>query len=46
MRSRPGSSAAPAMVTGTVMLDKDFGMGYQYDIIVEDAEVTVEATGS
>jgi hypothetical protein len=29
-----------------VALNKDFGMGYQYDIIVEDAEITVEATGS
>jgi hypothetical protein len=34
------------VVKGTVALNKDFGMGYQYDIIVEDAEVTVEATGS
>ena len=34
------------LVTGQVTLNKDFGMGYQYDIIVEDAEVSVEATGS
>ena len=34
------------LVKGTVALNKDFGMGYQYDIIVEEAEVTVEATGS
>jgi len=34
------------VVKGTVALNKDFGMGYQYDIIVEDAEITVEATGS
>jgi hypothetical protein len=34
------------VVKGTVVLNKDFGMGYQYDVIVEDAEVTVEATGS
>ena len=34
------------VVKGTVALNKDFGMGYQYDIIVEDAEVTVEANGS
>ena len=34
------------VVKGTVALNKDFGMGYQYDIIVEDAEVTVETTGS
>jgi hypothetical protein len=25
-----------------VVLDKDFGMGYQYPVIVEDAEVKVE----
>jgi hypothetical protein len=30
------------LVTGQVALNKDFGMGYQYDVIVEDAEVTVE----
>jgi len=30
------------VVTGTVVLDKDFGMGYQYPVIVEDAEVKVE----
>jgi type IV pilus biogenesis protein CpaD/CtpE len=34
------------VVTGPVVLNKDFGMGYQYDVIIEDAEVTVEATGS
>jgi hypothetical protein len=31
------------LVTGTVALNKDFGMGYAYDVIVEDAKVTVEA---
>ncbi|HQR24494.1 MAG TPA: hypothetical protein PK163_06880 [Steroidobacteraceae bacterium] len=30
------------VVTGTVVLDKDFGMGYQYPVIVEDAEVKVQ----
>jgi len=30
------------LVTGPVSLNKDFGMGYQYDVIIEDAEVTVE----
>lgn len=30
------------LVTGTVALNKDFGMGYTYDVIVEDAKVTVE----
>lgn len=32
------------VVTGAVGLDKDFGMNYRYPVIVEDAEVTVEAT--
>jgi hypothetical protein len=30
------------LVKGPLALDKDFGMGYVYDVIVEDAEVTVE----
>lgn len=30
------------LVTGPVAINKDFGMGYQYDILIEDAEVTVE----
>jgi hypothetical protein len=30
------------VVTGQVTLDKDFGMGYRYPVIIEDAEVTVE----
>ena len=30
------------VVTGQVSLNKDFGLGYQYDVILEDAEVTVE----
>lgn len=34
------------VVTGPVTLNKDFGMGYAYDVIVEDAEVKVEAAGS
>lgn len=32
------------LLTGTVGLNKDFGMGYTYDVIVENADVTVEAT--
>lgn len=32
------------LVTGAVAIDKDFGMGYRYDLIVEDADVRVEAT--
>ncbi len=30
------------LVTGTVVLDKDFGMGYVYPVMIEDAEVTAE----
>jgi len=45
------SGAAPqvgdtVLVKGKVALDRDLGMGYRYEVIVEDAELTVEATGS
>jgi len=30
------------LVTGQVSLNKDFGMGYAYSVIVEDADVKVE----
>jgi hypothetical protein len=30
------------LVRGLVTLDKDFGAGYRYDLIIEDADVTVE----
>ncbi len=30
------------VVAGNLVIDKDFGYGYAYDVIVEDAEVTVE----
>jgi hypothetical protein len=30
------------LVRGTLTTGRDFGFGYQYDIIIEDAEVTVE----
>ena len=30
------------VISGTLSLDKDFGYGYAYGVIVEDAEVTVE----
>jgi hypothetical protein len=30
------------LVTGEVHLDKDFGSGYRYDVIIEDARVLVE----
>jgi hypothetical protein len=46
--SNAGAAALPnvgdlILVTGTVALNKDFGMGYQYPVIVEDAEVKAEA---
>ena len=30
------------LVEGTVSLNKDFGAGYKYAVIIEDAKVTVE----
>ncbi len=30
------------LVSGQVVLDKDIGSGYQFDVIIEDAKVTVE----
>jgi hypothetical protein len=30
------------LVTGTAVANKDFGMGYQYPVLVEDAEVKIE----
>ena len=30
------------LVTGALTLDKDFGYGYQYNVIIEDAKVTIE----
>lgn len=30
------------LVSGVLTLDKDFGSGYRYDLIIEDAKVTVE----
>ena len=30
------------LVTGKLVLDKDFGYGYKYAVIIEDAKVTVE----
>jgi hypothetical protein len=47
----PGTSEAPkagdtVVVTGQVSVNKDFGIGYRYDVVIEDAEVKVEAAGS
>ncbi len=30
------------VISGTLVADKDFGYGYQYEVIIEDAQVTVE----
>jgi hypothetical protein len=30
------------LVSGVVSVDRDFGYGYEYEVIIEDAEVTVE----
>jgi len=30
------------LVTGTIATDRDFGSGYKYNLIIEDAKVTVE----
>jgi hypothetical protein len=30
------------LISGTVAADKDFGSGYKYAVIVEDAEITIE----
>ena len=30
------------LVTGQAAIDQDFGLGYQYDVILEDAQVAVE----
>lgn len=34
------------LITGPLVLNKDFGMGYMYDVIVEDAQVTIETTAA
>jgi hypothetical protein len=30
------------LVAGAVVLNKDYGMGYQYAVIIEDADVKIE----
>jgi len=34
------------LVTGTAVTNKDFGMGYQYPVLVEDAELKIETTAA
>ena len=38
----PNVGDTTVVVTGNVSLNKDFGMGYAYDVLIEDAQVTVE----
>jgi len=30
------------LIRGTLVIDKDFGAGYKYDVMIEDAQITVE----
>ena len=41
----PPAVGDTVLVTGPVVLNKDFGMGYEYDVMVEDAQVKVEPAG-
>ncbi|MDH4256936.1 MAG: hypothetical protein OEX13_20755 [Gammaproteobacteria bacterium] len=34
------------LVTGTAVTNKDFGMGYQYPVLLEDAEVKIEVAAA
>lgn len=38
----PAKLGDTVLVTGTVATDKDFGAGYKYTVILDDAKVTVE----
>ena len=38
-KAKPGDIV---LITGKVALNKDFGAGYKYDLLIEDAKVTVE----
>jgi len=40
--AEPPAVGATVLVTGQAAVDKDFGLGYQYDVILEDAQVVVE----
>lgn len=37
---------ALVLAKGKIAVDKDLGAGYQYDVLMEDAEVTVEPAGA
>ena len=40
--SATANTGDTVVISGTLVTDKDFGYGYAYDVIVEDAEVTIE----
>jgi hypothetical protein len=40
--SAEANTGDTVLISGTLATDKDFGYGYAYDVIVEEAEVTVE----
>lgn len=40
--STPAALGATVLVTGNVSTNRDFGAGYKYSVIIEDAKVTVE----
>ena len=40
--SAEANTGDTVLISGTLTTDKDFGYGYAYDVIVEEAEVTVE----
>ena len=40
--SAEANTGDTVLISGTLSTDKDFGYGYAYDVIVEEAEVTVE----
>jgi hypothetical protein len=40
--STPAALGATVLVTGSLSTNRDFGAGYKYGVIIEDAKVTVE----
>lgn len=44
--SAPAKVGDTVLVTGKVATDKDFGMGYQYPVLVEQAEVKIEGAAA
>ena len=40
--SAEANTGDTVLISGTLTTDKDFGYGYAYDVIIEEAEVTVE----